>query len=85
MGTLHEDLNTFMTIYRSILVRMRNVSDNVVEKIKTHILCSVTFSRKSCHLSDNVEKYGRARQATDDNITRSMHNLLPTDTTLSVK
>jgi len=27
----------------------------VVEKIKTHILCSVTFSRKSCHLWDNVE------------------------------
>jgi len=28
----------------------------VVEKIKTHILCSVTFSPKSCLLWDNVEK-----------------------------
>jgi hypothetical protein len=28
------------------------------------------FFRKSCHLWDNVEKYGRARQATDDNIIR---------------
>jgi hypothetical protein len=40
-----------------------------VEKIKTHILCSITFFfRKSWLLWDNVEKYGTARQATDDNI-----------------
>jgi hypothetical protein len=44
----------------------------VVEKIKTQILCSITFFRKSCRLRYNVEKYGRARQATDDNITRFM-------------
>jgi hypothetical protein len=44
----------------------------VVGKIKTHILCSITFFRKSCRLWDNVEKYGRARQATDDNIIRRM-------------
>jgi hypothetical protein len=43
-----------------------------VEKIKTHILCSVTFFRKSCRLSYNVEKYGRAIQATDDNIIQPM-------------
>ena len=34
----------------------------VVEKIKAHILCSVTFLRKSCRLWDSVEKYGRAGQ-----------------------
>jgi hypothetical protein len=45
---------------------------NVVKKIKTHILCSATFSRKSCRLWDNVEKYGAARQATDDNIILRM-------------
>ena len=40
-----------------------------VEKIKTHILCSSFFSpRKSCRLRDNVEKCGRARQTTDDDI-----------------
>jgi hypothetical protein len=44
----------------------------VLSKIKTHILCSKTFSRKSCRLWDNVEKYGRAGQATDDNIIRHM-------------
>jgi hypothetical protein len=31
-----------------------------------------TFSRKSCPLQDNVEKYGTARQATDDNIIGRM-------------
>jgi hypothetical protein len=30
------------------------------------------FSGKSCRLCDNVEKYGTAGQATDDNIVRRM-------------
>jgi hypothetical protein len=30
----------------------------VVEKITTHILCSVTFPWKLCHLWDDLEKYG---------------------------
>jgi len=42
-----------------------------VEKIKAYNLYSITFSRKSCRLWDNVEKnVGRAGQVTDDNITR---------------
>ena len=41
----------------------------VVEKIKTHILYSkLFFLQKFYHLWYNVEKYGRARQATDDDI-----------------
>ena len=40
----------------------------VVEKIKTHILCSFFFFWKICCLSDNVEKYGTIRQATHGNI-----------------
>jgi hypothetical protein len=44
----------------------------VIEKTKTRILCSITFFRKSCHLRDNVEKYGSARQATNDNTIRRM-------------
>jgi hypothetical protein len=44
----------------------------VVEKDKTHILCSITFSRKSCRLWYNVGEYGTARQATDDNIIQHM-------------
>jgi hypothetical protein len=43
----------------------------VVEKIKTHILRSVTFFRKSFRLWDNVEKFGRAGEASDD-ITRRL-------------
>jgi len=57
-GTLHEDQYTLLIISRSILLRMRHVSDKIVKKIKTHVLCSVTFFfRKSCRLLDNVEKY----------------------------
>ena len=37
----------------------------VVEKMKTRILCSVVFSRKSCRLWDNVETFG-AREYTDN-------------------
>jgi hypothetical protein len=46
-------------------------ADEVVEKIKMHISCSVTFFRKSCRLRDNVENYGIAWQATDDNIAHA--------------
>jgi hypothetical protein len=43
-----------------------------VEKIKTQLSLSTTFSRKSCHLWDNVEKYGTSGQATDNNKIRRM-------------
>jgi hypothetical protein len=39
-----------------------------VEKIKTHILCAITFFRKPCRLWDNVEKYCRTGPVTDDNV-----------------
>jgi len=48
---------------------MRNISDQLVEKMKNHFLCSTTFLRKSWRLWDNVEKCGTARQATNDNTT----------------
>ena len=64
--TFHEYLRTFMTTCRWILLTTRRVEDKKdVEKIKTHSLLSIIFfSRKPCHFSDNVEKYGRTRQAT---------------------
>jgi hypothetical protein len=40
----------------------------VVDKIKIHILYSITFLRKSCNLWNNVEKYGGAREAADYNM-----------------
>jgi len=46
----------------------------VVEKIKTHVMFNnlFFFFQKSCNLLDNVEKYGRARQVTDDNTIQHM-------------
>ena len=41
-GTLQGELRTCVIISRRILVTMRNISDKVVVKIKTRILCSVT-------------------------------------------
>jgi hypothetical protein len=69
-STLQEDIRTIMIIYRSSRFRMRNVLQKIVEKIKTHILSSIIFAQKSCRLWDNMEKFGKARQATDDNIIR---------------
>ena len=44
----------------------------LVEKIRTHILYSVTFIRKSHRLWDNVEKLGGDRGATNDATTWSI-------------
>jgi hypothetical protein len=71
-GTLHEDPCILMIISRSILFRMGNVWGKNVEKIKIQILFSLNFSLKSCRLWVYLEKYGRSRQATDDNIMRRM-------------
>ena len=49
-----------------------SVWDRVVEKLKTHILCSMTFFLKSYRLWDSVEKCGTAGQATDGNILERM-------------
>ena len=77
-GTSQKYLCVFMTISRWILLRMRNVSDKIcIKNENTPIFCPITFffSRKSCSLWDNVEKYCRARQATDDN-TAHAHCML---------
>jgi hypothetical protein len=42
-GTLHQNLRTCMIVSRWILLRIRNVSEKVLEKTKTHILHKVTF------------------------------------------
>ena len=43
----------------------------LLEKIKTRFLSSITFFRKSYPLWDNVEKYGCAGQATTDNMAHA--------------
>jgi hypothetical protein len=71
-GTLLEDLYTSMIITRWIIFRFRNVLGKIIEKIKTHIFCSIIFSRKSYRLCDNVKIYSRDSHATYDNIIRHM-------------
>jgi hypothetical protein len=52
---------------------MENVSENSCrENENTYYVLSHFFPKKVCHLRDNVEKYGRSGQATDDNITWQM-------------
>jgi hypothetical protein len=53
---------------------MRNVSEKIVEKVKTNFLFSYTFL-KIVPFLDNVETYGRATQASDDNMARP-HGML---------
>jgi hypothetical protein len=65
-----------MIISLRIFLRMRNVSDKSLEKIKKHIVGSITFFRKSCRLCDNVEKYGRAKKATYGNIMVGRKDML---------
>ena len=55
--------------YLSVLIEWEIFQTELVEKIKTHILWSVTiffFFRKSFRLWDSEEEYGRAGRATDD-------------------
>jgi hypothetical protein len=57
---------------RSVLLRMRNVSDKSCrENQNTHYMFNNLF-QISCRLWGNVKKYVGARQATDDNIIWSM-------------
>ena len=69
---LQEDQWPFLIISRSVPLRMRNVSDKIVQKIKTHIFYSTTFSENRAIYEITWKNYGRAGQATDDNIIRCM-------------
>ena len=65
--------STFMLISDWILLRARNVSDIICTKSQnTHFIFKFFFFQKSSRLWDNVEKYCRTREATDDNITWRM-------------
>ena len=69
MGTLYEDLNTFMIFRSVILIKINASNESCSENQNIH---SIPFFRKSCRLWDNDEKCGGAREAADDNITRRM-------------
>jgi hypothetical protein len=62
----------FWSYLANFFLEWKMFHTNFVEKIRTHILCSVTFFlHKLCRLWDHAEKYRRARQATDDNMAHA--------------
>ena len=71
--TLHEHQWTLLIISRSV-PRMGNVSEkkSCRGNQNTHFMSkNIFFFRKPCPLWDNVEKYCRAGQATDDNMAHA--------------
>jgi hypothetical protein len=58
---------THLWRYLAEFLEPETLQTKFVQKIKTHILCSELSYRKLYRLWDNVEKYGIAWQATDDN------------------
>jgi hypothetical protein len=40
LNTLYEDICNFMTLSRSLLLRMINIEDKVIQKVKPHIVGS---------------------------------------------
>ena len=61
--TLHGDQFPFCIIFRSVLLKMRNVSEKCIQKIKTRFMFNIFFPRKSYRLWDNAKKYCRGGQA----------------------
>jgi hypothetical protein len=73
MDTLHEDVCTFM-IYCSVLLRMGNDADkSTTDNQNTHFMLNNFFSEKRAFCEITWNKYGRDRQAIDDNKIRRMH------------
>jgi len=56
VSALYKDVCTLI-ISHCVLLRTRNISDNILEEIKNTYLSSVALLGKSCRLWDNVEKY----------------------------
>jgi hypothetical protein len=53
-----------LTISRSVLLRMRNVSDKFEEKINTRILCRVTFFFENPAVYEVMWENSKAGEAT---------------------
>jgi hypothetical protein len=69
------DMNSdvyFWSCLAQFLLEWKMFETNIVEKTKTHISCSKRFFfRKSCRLWENLEKYSRAEQASNDIISHA--------------
>jgi len=81
LASLKWDKNNAYLTWRRVYVYISlNSSSNekcckkVVEKIKTHVICStIFFSENLAFYEIMLEKYGTVTQATDDNIIRGTH------------
>ena len=69
--------NAHLWSYLAQFLEWKMFQTKAVEKMKTHILCSITLFPKSCRLLDNVDKYCRTGQARDDNMAH-VHCILDT-------
>jgi len=63
-------MKTLVTLSLSVLLRMRNVGDEVVEKLKKYCFLEFFFS-KILPFMRKCEKYCRAGQATHDNMAHA--------------
>ena len=71
------NLPYFLSYVAQFSVEREMFQIRTVENIKAHILYSITLFRKSFRLWENVEKFCRAGQATDDNVEHA-HCMLDT-------
>ena len=67
---LHDHLSIFMILSPWILLTMRNVSGEILQKIH-FVFNNIFFQKKKCLLWNNVEKYCTAWQATYDNMAQA--------------
>jgi hypothetical protein len=66
----------FWSYLAQFFLEWEMLQTKVVEEIKTHFLCSVTFfPPKSAVYEIMVEKYCRVGQATDDNMVHLLYML----------
>jgi len=62
--------NMYFWLYLTQFFLELEMFQNIGEIQNTHFRFKIVF-RKSCPLWDNMEKYCRARQATDDNMAHA--------------
>ena len=89
-STVHEDWYTFCLSYLVQFFLEREPFETICREVQdTHFISNnLFFFRKSCRSWENVEKYGRVGQATDDNmahahacwITKATHTYTHTTT-----
>ena len=76
-GHLKDGQYTFFIYLAQFFLEWEIFRTKVVNKIKTHILRSITFLLKSCCIRHNVGKFCSARQVINDNIVQA-HCMLDT-------